>query len=201
MAVHGAHLTYGARRAAARDHAMPALYDSRAVMCRRISQVDSAVAYRLKRLIGHIPFDLQKIADELLEILGRKGCKRDVKVYRDIEYSLVQILDLALCRRECIFDRNHDVLVFGRVAMSLADEDILMLRDRDANIDREQLAFAAPHRRCDDRHVTARYPVVEFFQPLGLSFSDRIVSEGLEFWKVISSGTCRETFPLRHFQS
>jgi len=26
------------------------------------------------------------------------------------------------------------------------------------------------HRRCDDRHVTARYPVVEFFQPLGLSF-------------------------------
>ncbi|MFZ3324399.1 MAG: hypothetical protein WA231_00245 [Methylocella sp.] len=91
-------------------------------------------------------------------------------MYRDIEYSLVQILDLALCRRECIFDRDHDVLVFGRVAMSLADEDILVLRDRDANIDREQLAFAAPHRRCDDRHVTARYPVIEFFQPLGLSF-------------------------------
>src|SRR5580704_15738283 len=127
--------------------------------------------------------------------------ERNVKVYRDIEYSLVQIPDLALRRRECIFDRDHDVLVFGRVAMSLADEDILMLRDRDANIDREQLAFAAPHRRCDGRHVTTRYPVVEFFQPLGLSFSDRIVSEGSEFWKVISSGTCRETFPLRHFQS
>src|SRR5580704_17934194 len=76
--------------------------------------------------------------------------ERNVKVYRDIEYSLVQILDLALCRRECIFDRDHDVLVFGRVAMSLADEDILMLRDRDANIDRQQLAFAAAHRRCDD---------------------------------------------------
>jgi len=75
MAVRGAHLTYGARRVAARDHAMLALYDSRAVMCRRISQVDSAVASRLKRLNGHIPFDLQKIADELLEILGRKECK------------------------------------------------------------------------------------------------------------------------------
>ena len=24
------------------------------------------------------------------------------------------ILDLALCRRECILDRDHDVLVFGR---------------------------------------------------------------------------------------
>src|ERR1700732_1206320 len=42
--------------------------------------------------------------------------ERDVKVYRDIEYSLVQILDLALCRRECIFDRDHDVLVFSRNA-------------------------------------------------------------------------------------
>jgi hypothetical protein len=43
------------------------------------------------------------------------------------------ILDLALCRRECILDRDHDVLVFGRIAVSLADEDILMLRHRDAN--------------------------------------------------------------------
>ena len=33
------------------------------------------------------------------------------------------ILDLAPCRRECILDRDHDVLVFGRIAMSLADED------------------------------------------------------------------------------
>src|ERR1700730_15584500 len=37
------------------------------------------------------------------------------------------ILDLALCRRECILDRDHDVLVFGRIAMSLADEDILII--------------------------------------------------------------------------
>jgi hypothetical protein len=37
--------------------------------------------------------------------------------------------------RECILDCDHDVLVFGRIAVSLADEDILMLRHRDANID------------------------------------------------------------------
>jgi hypothetical protein len=53
------------------------------------------------------------------------------------------ILDLALCRRECILDRDHDVLVFGRIAMSLADEDFLMIRHREANIDLEQIAVPA----------------------------------------------------------
>jgi hypothetical protein len=83
---------------------------------------------------------------------------------------VIGVLDLALCRRECIFDRDHDVLVFGRVAMSLADEDILMVRDRDANIDREQLAFPAPHRRCNDRHVTASLSGREIFPAVWLSF-------------------------------
>jgi len=81
------------------------------------------------------------------------------------------ILDLALCRCECILDRDHDVLVFGRIAVSLADKDILLLRHRDANIDLEQIAVTALHRRCDDRHVTAGDPVMEFFQPLGLFFN------------------------------
>jgi hypothetical protein len=55
--------------------------------------------------------------------------------------------------------------------MSLADEDILMIRHRDANIDLEQIAVSALHRRCDDRHVTAGDPAMEFFQPLGLFFN------------------------------
>ena len=48
-----------------------------------------------------------------------------------------------------------------------------MLRHRDANIDLEQIAVLALHRRRDDRHVTAGDPVMEFFQPLGLFFSYR----------------------------
>jgi hypothetical protein len=66
------------------------------------------------------------------------------------------ILDLALCRRECILDRDHDVLVFGRIAVSFADEDILMLRHRDANIDLEQIAVL--DRRCphDGRNMVLR---------------------------------------------
>ena len=46
-----------------------------------------------------------------------------------------------------------------------------MLRHRDANIDLEQIAVPALHRRCDDRHATAGDPVMEFFQPLGLFFN------------------------------
>jgi hypothetical protein len=48
-----------------------------------------------------------------------------------------------------------------------------MLRHRDANIDLEQIAVTALHRRCDDRHVTAGDPVMEFFQPPGLAVSPR----------------------------
>jgi hypothetical protein len=55
--------------------------------------------------------------------------------------------------------------------VSLADEDILMLRHRDANIGLEQIAVPAIHRRRDDRHVTAGDPVMEFCQPLGLFFN------------------------------
>ncbi len=54
---------------------MLALHDSCAAVCRRIAQVDSAVASGRECLNGHIPFRLKKIADQLLEVLGREGCE------------------------------------------------------------------------------------------------------------------------------
>ena len=52
----------------------------------------------------------------------------------------------------------------------LVDNDVLMLRHRDANIDLEQTALPMSRLRRDDRHVAACDPVVEFFQPFGVLF-------------------------------
>ena len=113
--------------------------------------------------------------DKSIPLAGNKF-RHMAMVFRIMQLDLAAhfargILDLALCHSECFLDRDHDVLVFGRIAVSLADEDILLLRHRDANIDLEQIAVTALHRRCDDRHVTAGDPVMEFFQPLGLFFN------------------------------
>ena len=113
--------------------------------------------------------------DKSIPLAGNKF-RHIAMVFRFMQLDLAAhfargIRDLALCHSECILDRDHDVLVFGRIAVSLADEDILMLRHRDANIDLEQIAVPALHRRCDDRHVTAGDPVMEFFQSLGLFFN------------------------------
>ena len=59
------------------------------------------------------------------------GFRHMAMVFRIMQLDLAAhfargILDLALCRRECILDRDHDVLVFGRIACSrlLQDADI-----------------------------------------------------------------------------
>ncbi len=49
---------------------MLALDDSRAIMCWRIAQINSAVASRLEGLNRYVPFRLQKIADEFFEVLS-----------------------------------------------------------------------------------------------------------------------------------
>ena len=80
------------------------------------------------------------------------------------------VLDLALSRGEGILDRDPDVLMLWHVAVSLVDNDVLMIRHRDANIDLEQTARPMSRLRRDDRHVAACDPVVEFFQPFGVLF-------------------------------
>ena len=57
--------------------------------------------------------------------------------------------------------------------MRLGDNDVLVLRHRDANIDLEQIALPMPRLRRNDRHLAARDSVMKFFEPLGLFFDFR----------------------------
>jgi hypothetical protein len=80
------------------------------------------------------------------------------------------VLDLALSRGECILDRDRDMLVLWRVAVSLGDNDVLVLWHRDADIDLEQATLPMPRLRRYDCHVTACNTVAEFLQPFRLLF-------------------------------
>ena len=81
-----------------------------------------------------------------------------------------RVLNLALSRAKGILDRDGEVLVLGRITMRFGDENVLMLRHRDANIDLKQTTLPLPRLRRDDRHVAACDAVVEFLQPFGLLF-------------------------------
>jgi len=96
-----------------------------------------------------------------------------------------RVLDLALSRVKGILDRNRDVLVLRGVIMRFGDENVLMLRHRDANIDLEQTTLPMPRLRRDDRNVAARNPVVEFFQPFGVLFN--IGPNGLRWLGILKS--------------
>jgi len=99
------------------------------------------------------------------------------------------ILNLALSRAKGMLDRNRDVLVLGCIAMRFGDENVFMHRHRNTNIDLEQIALPMPRLRRDNRYVAARE--WNFSSCLAcFSTSDRMASDGSEFSKVISSGTC-----------
>jgi hypothetical protein len=80
------------------------------------------------------------------------------------------ILNLTLRRAECILDRDRNVLMLWRVAVSFGHDDVLMRRHGDADIDLEQIALLMPRLRRNDRHIAARDPVMEFLQVFGLPF-------------------------------
>ena len=96
-----------------------------------------------------------------------------------------RVLDLALSRVKGILDRNRDVLVLRGVVMRFGDENVLMLRHRDANIDLEQTTLPMPRLWRDDRYVAACDPVVEFFQPFGVLFD--FGSNGLRWLGILKS--------------
>src|ERR1019366_4879846 len=112
--------------------------------------------------------------DEAIIVTGHKF-RHAAMVLRFMRLDLTPhladgVLDLALSRGECILDRDRDVLVLRRVAVSLGDNDILGLRHGDADIYLEQTTLPMPRLRRYDRHVAALNPVVEFLQPFGLLF-------------------------------
>jgi hypothetical protein len=80
------------------------------------------------------------------------------------------VLNLTLRCAECIFDRDREVLVLWRVAVSLGHDDVLMRRHGDADIDLEQTALLMPRLWRDDGHIATRDPVVKFLQVLGVPF-------------------------------
>ena len=81
-----------------------------------------------------------------------------------------RVLDLALSRGECILDRHRDMLVLWRVAVSFGDNDVLVVRHGDADIDFKQSTFLMPRLRRYNCYVTARNPVAEFLQSFRLPF-------------------------------
>ena len=66
-----------------------------------------------------------------------------------------RVLDVALSRGECILDRHRDMLVLWRVAVSLGDNDVLVARHGDADIDLDQSTFLMPRLRRNNCYVTA----------------------------------------------
>jgi len=80
------------------------------------------------------------------------------------------VFNLTLRRPERILDRDRDVLVLWRVAVSLGHDDVLVRRHGDADIDLEQTALLMPRLWRDDGHIAAGDPIMKFLQVLGLPF-------------------------------
>jgi hypothetical protein len=95
-----------------------------------------------------------------------------------------RILDLALSRGKCVLDRDHNVLVLTRVAMTLRNKNVLVVRHCDANVYLKQATRPVAGRGRDDRYFAARDPAMEFFQMLGLFFDFGPDNLGrLRIWK------------------
>jgi hypothetical protein len=62
------------------------------------------------------------------------------KQFQEERFSF--FLNLALSRGKCVIDRDCDMLMRRRITMSFGDENVLMLRHCNANINLEQIALA-----------------------------------------------------------
>nr|WP_244532347.1 hypothetical protein [Methylocapsa palsarum] len=118
-----------------------------------------------------------------LAVAGRfDGCAIRLMRIRLTAHFSNALLKLALRRRKGILDRHHEVFMLRRVAVRFTDDDVLMFRHRDANVDFEQIAMPMPCLRRNDRHVATRDPIRESLQTFGLPFdfqSDRFRGLGI----------------------
>jgi hypothetical protein len=78
------------------------------------------------------------------------------------------VLDLPHRSVEGLPNRNQRMLALGRVAASPRDDDVATPGHRDSHVDFEGFALAVSRLRPDDRDMTARYPIAELFQAIGL---------------------------------
>jgi hypothetical protein len=79
-------------------------------------------------------------------------------------------LDLASSRRERILDRHQHVLVTPIIIRLVADDDILVRRNRHPNVDAEDGTLVVLRIRRDDSNPTPGDVVSIFFEPLHLVF-------------------------------
>jgi hypothetical protein len=79
-------------------------------------------------------------------------------------------LDLASSRRERIFDRHQHVLMTPIIIRLVADDDILVGRNRHPNVDAEDGTLVVLRTRRDDCNATPGNMVLIFFEPLHLVF-------------------------------
>ncbi len=80
-----------------------------------------------------------------------------------------RILDLPLGGGERVPDRRRDVFVLLHVVMRLVDDDVLVVRHCDANIDLEWHPVPVMLGWPDDRDIAARDAAGKFLQPPRLS--------------------------------
>ena len=70
-----------------------------------------------------------------------------------IVHLALRVLDLAPGRPEGLSDRDEGVLVLGRVVAASVDDDVLLVRHGDSELDLEHVAVAVPALRPRDDHV------------------------------------------------
>ena len=73
-------------------------------------------------------------------------------------------------RRERVLDRHQNVLVAPIIIRLIADDDILVRRNRHPNVDAVDGTLVVLRTRRDDSHTTPGDVVLIFLEPLGLVF-------------------------------
>src|ERR1700723_1733406 len=98
----------------------------------------------------------------------RRGCRRVPPFL-----LLLKTLDLPSSSRECVLDRAQHVLMAPIIGRLVADDDVLMGRNRHPNVDAIDAPMAVPRARRDDSNATAGDMVFTSLQTLHLVFDCR----------------------------
>jgi hypothetical protein len=86
---------------------------------------------------------------------------------------LWQVLDLASSSRECVLDRAQRVLMAPIIGRLVADDDVLVGRNRHPNVDAKHATMAVFRARRDDSNATPGDVVFPFLQTFHLLFDCR----------------------------
>ncbi len=104
--------------------------------------------------------------------------------------ALCQSLDLASGGRERVPDRDLDVHVAPVIGRLVADDDVLVGRNRHPNVDTIDGTVAVLGTRRDDGNTTAGNAALVFLQPLHLVFN--CCADGLRRFRIFETDLQRD---------